>query len=412
MQAFLRNDLTRFCRDAPPEFTHPQRDVFCVFSGEGVTNLRNRLNQLAMDRPEQDGQEGMEDSVVDGDESAGADTISEDETVGDEGSDETVIRRGRNDIPIVNLPPSMAMESMGAVHVDMPFLPAELMVRMGPRTPSSSTPQRSMSPAPRHFIGSGSAYFHDAEYTYTPRSPRSDEVDGDDGRDWIRNREPHARRHTMESGMDFYGQPTLPAANNGPSSRPPAPAPDHRISWLGSHGMLVPSFLGGGSQRQSWRSTQGQGDTLGIQGPSNDPFSSRQEHPWSGGSHQDSNARGQTWRPLPNYTGPPLPSWGSGSSGQGQGLSPLVQEDVRAAMRSVVEPVSHQQERMEGIEPTHPYIPVLERGQGTRLEDNVRFIQEAVHGRGTAPASDFDFLQRAPGRDDPARDQDFNFMRQ
>lgn len=33
-----------FCREAPPEFTPQQRDVFCVFSGEGVSRLRDFLN--------------------------------------------------------------------------------------------------------------------------------------------------------------------------------------------------------------------------------------------------------------------------------------------------------------------------------------------------------------------------------
>lgn len=50
MQAFLREDLTRFCRDAPVEFTHPQREVFCVFSGEGVSRLREYLKRLAEDQ--------------------------------------------------------------------------------------------------------------------------------------------------------------------------------------------------------------------------------------------------------------------------------------------------------------------------------------------------------------------------
>ncbi|RDW71190.1 hypothetical protein BP6252_07753 [Coleophoma cylindrospora] len=44
VQAFLRDDLDAFCRDAPPEFTEHQRNVFCVFSGQGVTDLRHYLN--------------------------------------------------------------------------------------------------------------------------------------------------------------------------------------------------------------------------------------------------------------------------------------------------------------------------------------------------------------------------------
>ncbi|KAI0872509.1 hypothetical protein GGS24DRAFT_502744 [Hypoxylon argillaceum] len=42
--AFLRDDLDRFCREAPPDFTEHQRAVFCVFSGTGVAGLRHHLN--------------------------------------------------------------------------------------------------------------------------------------------------------------------------------------------------------------------------------------------------------------------------------------------------------------------------------------------------------------------------------
>ncbi|KAL4933689.1 uncharacterized protein BDV17DRAFT_278853 [Aspergillus undulatus] len=43
--SFLREELTVFCREAPAEFTRQQREVFCVFSGEGVNNLRDYLNK-------------------------------------------------------------------------------------------------------------------------------------------------------------------------------------------------------------------------------------------------------------------------------------------------------------------------------------------------------------------------------
>lgn len=44
VQAFLRDDLLVYCREAPPEFNEHQRDVFCVFSGVGVQRLRAFLN--------------------------------------------------------------------------------------------------------------------------------------------------------------------------------------------------------------------------------------------------------------------------------------------------------------------------------------------------------------------------------
>jgi len=49
VQAFLRDDLLVFCREAPSEFNDHQRDVFCVFSGIGVSRLRNSLNTESRD---------------------------------------------------------------------------------------------------------------------------------------------------------------------------------------------------------------------------------------------------------------------------------------------------------------------------------------------------------------------------
>lgn len=40
---FLREDLVQFCRSPPEEFNPHQRDVFCVFSGRGVFELRKYL---------------------------------------------------------------------------------------------------------------------------------------------------------------------------------------------------------------------------------------------------------------------------------------------------------------------------------------------------------------------------------
>ncbi|CRG85834.1 SCF E3 ubiquitin ligase complex F-box protein grrA [Talaromyces islandicus] len=63
VQAFLREELTAFCRDAPSEFTQQQRELFCVFSGEGVSRLRDFLNRNAVPYPE-----GPEATMYDDDE--------------------------------------------------------------------------------------------------------------------------------------------------------------------------------------------------------------------------------------------------------------------------------------------------------------------------------------------------------
>ncbi|KAG7112295.1 SCF E3 ubiquitin ligase complex F-box protein grrA like [Verticillium longisporum] len=42
--AFLREEFSKFCRPPPSEFTEHQRGVFCVFSGAGVSRLRDYVN--------------------------------------------------------------------------------------------------------------------------------------------------------------------------------------------------------------------------------------------------------------------------------------------------------------------------------------------------------------------------------
>lgn len=69
VQAFLRDDLLVFCREAPAEFNEHQRDVFCVFSGVGVTRLRVFLNTNGQteDRGGYDGESTMYNDAEEGD---------------------------------------------------------------------------------------------------------------------------------------------------------------------------------------------------------------------------------------------------------------------------------------------------------------------------------------------------------
>ncbi|QRG40547.1 hypothetical protein FDK38_005026 [Candidozyma auris] len=46
ISAFLRREITQYCRDPPPDFTENQKSSFCVFSGHGVVQLRNYLDTL------------------------------------------------------------------------------------------------------------------------------------------------------------------------------------------------------------------------------------------------------------------------------------------------------------------------------------------------------------------------------
>ncbi|KAF8470535.1 hypothetical protein BDZ91DRAFT_693482 [Kalaharituber pfeilii] len=44
IETFLHAELKQFCREPPEEFTPHQREVFCVFSGQGVNRLRHHLS--------------------------------------------------------------------------------------------------------------------------------------------------------------------------------------------------------------------------------------------------------------------------------------------------------------------------------------------------------------------------------
>ncbi|EGW31050.1 protein required for glucose repression and for glucose and cation transport [Spathaspora passalidarum NRRL Y-27907] len=50
ISSFLRREITQYCRDPPPDFNEHQKSLFCVFSGHGVNQLRNYLNQVMEER--------------------------------------------------------------------------------------------------------------------------------------------------------------------------------------------------------------------------------------------------------------------------------------------------------------------------------------------------------------------------
>lgn len=52
-----------FCREPPREFTEQQRDLFCVFSGDGISELRDFLNRTVTTIL----QEGMDATMYDDD---------------------------------------------------------------------------------------------------------------------------------------------------------------------------------------------------------------------------------------------------------------------------------------------------------------------------------------------------------
>ncbi|KAH6914821.1 SCF E3 ubiquitin ligase complex F-box protein grrA [Coprinopsis sp. MPI-PUGE-AT-0042] len=58
--AFRTPELQRFCKDAPKDFNTAQRQNFCVFSGKGVSQLRQFLTELFDNFTEQNGTDDTE----------------------------------------------------------------------------------------------------------------------------------------------------------------------------------------------------------------------------------------------------------------------------------------------------------------------------------------------------------------
>lgn len=63
--AFLRREITQYCREPPPDFTESQKQLFCVFSGHGVVQLRNYLDMLMEERLYFLQQHGFQEDVQD-----------------------------------------------------------------------------------------------------------------------------------------------------------------------------------------------------------------------------------------------------------------------------------------------------------------------------------------------------------
>lgn len=215
VQAFLRDDLTRFCREPPTEFTHTQRDVFCVFSGEGVVRLRDYLARLAIEEQERDlQQQGAVDEPVVGPNSPDADSMSDGTIDGTDQPYDFVFGPGRAGLPRVTQLRARArprsLQDLSGVHVDMPLLPGEQMTQFGPWTPNGPlTPEMRAQMAPPHLNLINSSIFgsHGGEPSYARyRSPLA--TPG-----LLPSSEAYSqsRRHTVESTDGFFGNtPTHP----------------------------------------------------------------------------------------------------------------------------------------------------------------------------------------------------------
>ncbi|OCT52100.1 F-box and leucine-rich repeat protein GRR1 [Cladophialophora carrionii] len=229
VQAFLREDLTRFCRDAPAEFTHPQRDVFCVFSGDGVQRLRDYLMRLAVDEAQREGREALDDSLLDGVDSPGADTVSDDGTI--DGNDhlmDPVLNSNRHGLSFASTPRPRprprSLHELSSFHVEMPLLPFDQVQNMGPWTPGAPlTPESRASLAP-HLNLINSNMYPAETYERRSRSPgytSAFDVAAEYGERARSTSRTPSRRHTLESSSGLYAPPLVPVHGYRESSSRP-----------------------------------------------------------------------------------------------------------------------------------------------------------------------------------------------
>lgn len=218
VQAFLREDLTRFCRDAPAEFTHPQRDVFCVFSGDGVQRLRDYLMRMAIEQADREGRDPIDDSLLDGVESPGVDTMSDDGTIDGNEHGMDMNLPPRHISPFVTNPRlrvrPRSLHELPSYHVEMPLFRDEQVQRYGVWTPNE-TPGPS-GPASQPVLGTQPIDVPFASYSRRSRSPAiagPPAVTPGYEQDGVDPARTPSRRHTLiESTAGYFGQqpPTQP----------------------------------------------------------------------------------------------------------------------------------------------------------------------------------------------------------
>jgi len=258
VQAFLRDDLTRFCREAPTEFTHVQRDVFCVFSGDGVVRLRDYLARLALEQQERDQeQQNAIDEQVVGPDSPDADSLSDGTIDGNEHQQQMdlIFGPGRHGTPrMINTRTRQRPRSFHDMphpnfHIEMPLLPSDQMQRIGPWTPGQLTPSLRAQITPRQLpiptppLSAFGQYPRDYATERIPSPLPTPTLFAPGSRPRSRSQ---SRRHTMnaiEGG--FFGYQVPSAYHNGdPSSRTPMPRPDSRMEGeiFSTDHMLLPTF--------------------------------------------------------------------------------------------------------------------------------------------------------------------------
>jgi hypothetical protein len=143
----------------------------------------------------------MDESLLDGEESPGVDTMSDDGTL--DGNDPRLPFTAADFpplLPIINAPrPRQRPRSLHdlnlGTYVEMPLFPPDQMQRMGPLTPNAVTPERRDSVGPAHLNLMSSSGLYQNDPQYETRDGFTHQLPADIERTSSRNA---SRRHTLE----------------------------------------------------------------------------------------------------------------------------------------------------------------------------------------------------------------------
>jgi hypothetical protein len=186
-----------------------------------------------MDEAQREGRELIDDSLLDGVDSPGADTLSDDGTI--DGNDQMMdsalgSARHPGSYPTPrSRPRPRSLHELPSYHVEMPLLPYDQLQPMGPWTPGNLTPDGRPT-GPPHLNLINSSLFHADQFERRSRSPgytAAFDVAAEYGSDAARSssRTP-SRRHTMESSS-MLGLPAPLPYSLGPGNSRPLVEPTH-----------------------------------------------------------------------------------------------------------------------------------------------------------------------------------------
>ncbi len=186
--------------------------------------------RLAMDEAQREGRDVIDDSLLDGVDSPGADTVSDDGTIdGNDHMMDSMLHPHRHGLAFASTPRPRprprSLHELSSYHVEMPLLPFDQVQPMGPWTPGAPlTPEVRASLAPPHLNLINSTMYHTEPYERRSRSPgytTAFDVAAEYGERARSTSRTPSRRHTLESSSGLFGPPAIPIHGYGESSSRP-----------------------------------------------------------------------------------------------------------------------------------------------------------------------------------------------